>query len=196
MNSKFFLTLFMFFCFSSISYAEPNKEETALFIKKKTSLVRYWDKEVGYGDDKNTQQCVGDIMYEKEVIFSQDFCHIEVIKNVYNNSEGNCKGGVSHYYSKSINLKDIDPDTGKIFTSGETVHFGVFEGKKLVKHYEEYFEGNYPGKKPEGKQRVSASEYASTGIYISTYNGDKNSPKLLKAMTHLIKLCGGKSELF
>ena len=162
----------------SISSAEaeegPGKKETANFIDAKTNLL--WDN--------GRRQWVE---------FRDDYCEIRV-HGYFKRNEAFYSGGSSSKTEtnaayRTVKLDKLDPTRVEAFTS--FIDVSTLENRKSVQA--KFFKSRYPNNS-EIKDVQTESEYQLRFDVLPPHN--VNVPKLARALTHLIKLCGGKGELF
>lgn len=176
---KYIPALALFFVATSV-LAEPTKQETINFIQNKTNLV-WTDNKSGKRD-------------KKEKISISD-CSITHVTHYYL-ADG------QPTYKKIAELKHFDPTLTK-FDKYNTVNIYTREHLKKVDEYVEatddfdfkqYVKWGYKHNKQSNT--LSHKNYSYSILTYVLSPEEINGPKVLKAFNHLIKLCGGKGELF
>ncbi|WP_276756542.1 hypothetical protein [Pseudoalteromonas marina] len=172
---SFLLLTIIVFNNSSFANNSPSKKETVNFIKDKVFSEEY--DNLGYRKLSHLKH-------------SEDYCTL----NLYLESE-KIGEGIIRYVGAVFSLKDIDPTRIEYgYSSGTKSHHArltvtnnekkilLYSGKKNVKSnksYDEEFEKRY-------------YEDISSGTHPKKVNAEK----MVKALIHLVNLCGGESELF
>lgn len=163
---------------------DPSYEETVNFILEKTGVS--WD-------------------YKKQSISFPERCQMVVTARYTNNDD--ILDEIRKYH---IPLAEMDPSRTEIWERAGSVFVKAKKAAKIIStEHTSFF--NYAGltneygvkmnklgstfKCYEG-QKYCVSTYRESGISVFTFNPKDNLPRLDRAFKHLIKLCGGKEELF
>lgn len=179
----------------------PSYEETVEFIRKKTSMKR---------DGWDTQRYRNWIEERGHCKFV-DVAHLIATKRT-----DYWKTGPVSNERIYFDLSNFDPSRVELVGSGTfkgDVIIHTYENRDLVDYEYEYLPTYFGSFKPcmrgeydnKAKGQIYVKEKdscrlreanVSSQVRLSTYDVETNGPKLKKAITHLIKLCGGKEELF
>lgn len=161
----------------------PSYDQTVEFLISKTQVV--WSGGV-----------------TKQSVRFPEKCHIEIETEYFGND-----GILDHRGTLSAKLKEMDPSSVRDpRTGGDRVYVNSFENRKVVRHVDE-FPYTYPGNKNQYGEHISTNsdkcsnrlctrEFENSSFWVSTFDPQNNRPRLIKALSHLIALCGGKAELF
>ena len=174
----------------STSFAEPSMQETIEFIKQKTDFsYTRGSHEEGYYK-VNISNCGITLINKYEYVSGSN-------KGVWYETKHATLDG------KPIPLNKFDPTMTKIFkVRGQTNSVDLVT-KQQIEIIGNYNKTNtdwssfddYKGKNGIWSNHSSPTKQFS--MFIAVIDPKEiNGPKVLKAINHLIKLCGGKGELF
>ena len=168
----------------SLACAEPSKKETAEFILEKIRVSDY-----------GIHNCNRSANY-KVSSFSNGYCTMMISTTYYRRSwvrtrelgdipcSDNLIGNIT---DKVVNLADIDPDRIEYHRGQPGYPYVLLEVRGNKEKIIEF-----------GRKTVSGLK-TKRYTYMFSYdifNSELNGPKVERAFKHLVKLCGGKGELF
>ena len=169
----------------------PNYSETLDFILQKTGTKHNYSNS---------------IFYQKMV---------EVDKCIFNLHEDNYTDGnqseIKDRTTYTFDLRNFDPSRVIIRNNLDKVVLFGFDNKEVVEvnyinfdhprgkyktQYEMCREDKWEGYRISKNKCYSENGEFQNSVSIGTFDNQRNMPKLAKALTHMIKICGGKEELF
>lgn len=161
-------------------HAEPTKIETYNFFKSKVEGKEFKNLE-NYGTQENLT-----------LNHKNDMCTL--IYTSYSTDKE--RNGFSSWDQKevfTVNLREIDPDTikyRKLYY--HHVEFHIKEEKNLV-DVKYFYSPKYL--KKHNYMNYDKDQF-NTSFRHFTSSSERNARKAAKALRHLVRLCGGKAELF
>ena len=152
---------------------ERNKNNTYDFLSKKTSfsMKDKWGTTSEYLLSSKNDMCT--LSYTL-IVYPHDYY-----------------GNAQYTDEMTVDLKDIDPTEIEVQSDYNTVSFKIRDKKELVKIKRWY--SSYHIKKHPNDNKV---DRFNSSWYTFSAKDLRDATKAAKALTHLVKLCGGKGELF
>ncbi len=198
--------ILLIFGFANATYAEPSEQETIKYLEGKVAGCGKWAT-AGIPDKSDTKS--QHLLYPKEKITSMKINNKilivnEITEGHFENTTNPEAGWFFHkkreYHSQAM-LKNLDPN---IKIENQTIIVSCnsgscFQAKERDKRKEGenkedgYGEQFLPWKKDWSKWELQ--DKSSFKQYY-TFCSDEGAKKIAKALSHLIKLNGGKAELF
>lgn len=205
---KLFLMFLLVPCFTLAG--EPTKQQTIEFLKEKLNTVTPQSVKPIHLNNK-----ISSTIHHKEYQYFRETspCVFELEQSMPKMEEINKIYGSLYGHTKRkqvFNAKDLDPDTVEVRQTelrGLGVDVFTTKRQKKVKVISEAFDpkrdkfgcddSDYHVTFTSPNKCIinEPNDYAVRFGYILSPN-KVNAPKVAKAVRHLIKLCGGKSELF
>ena len=205
MGYSIFRIFLSFVLFNTVVFAEPTKKETIEFIQSKLNVNRNIDHG-GYRKYTERQRFIdnGNCNFTIQVVNDG----MKEINTRYREIYG------EHKEEYIFSAKDLDP-TKVFYDEGNSlvsqVSIGALEYKKNIVLKQYYYEPVDKSKRHfciKDKDKEYSLKFLSSNECVLSWSLNEvltplllspqkdNRPRVIKAMKHLIRICGGKSELF